>query len=179
MSSLPTDALSLLQLAAAPPRLVVHLELVHDVAVRLLTGLRKRWPALDIDAHAVAFGAATHDLGKALVPGELSGPGALHEALGRRWLEDHGVSPALARFAETHAWTPGAPLPLEDLLVALADRCWRGARVPSLEDAAVLALAARAGVDRWTAFEALDGLVERIAAGADARLERLRLAPLR
>lgn len=53
---LPEAAQRLLDLAAAPPRLVAHLRLVHDVAVVLLDGVLGRWPGLPVDREAVLFG---------------------------------------------------------------------------------------------------------------------------
>lgn len=39
----------------APPRLVAHLTLVHDVALRLVAGVAKAWPRLSFDKEAVAW----------------------------------------------------------------------------------------------------------------------------
>lgn len=79
-------------------------------------------PPLAFDRDAVLFGAATHDIGKTVHPGELSGPGSAHEEAGRQLLLDCGISPELARFAATHAsWTrPGTRT--EDLMVSMADK---------------------------------------------------------
>ncbi|KQV22861.1 MULTISPECIES: hypothetical protein [unclassified Kitasatospora] len=40
---------------AAPPRLVAHLRLVHDVAGRLLAGFAEVWPELTVDAEAARY----------------------------------------------------------------------------------------------------------------------------
>ncbi len=133
LHALPAFSANLLEDLRAPPRLVAHLTLVHDVAVRLVSLLRKRWPQLSVDAQAVAFGASLHDVGKAVVQQELSQPGHRHEALGEELLLARGVAPALARFARTHAEAPHEGLSLEDLLVTLADKVWKGAREESLE----------------------------------------------
>jgi hypothetical protein len=61
------------------------------------------WPQLSFDADAVSYGAATHDVGKALYPNELTGPGNQHESAGYRLLLDHGAPERRARFARTHA----------------------------------------------------------------------------
>jgi hypothetical protein len=92
LAPLPADVASLLARVSAPPRLVAHLTLVHDVALRLLPSLKKAWPQLEVDADAVAFGAATHDIGKASVTAELSAPGSSHEALGEALLLAAGWS---------------------------------------------------------------------------------------
>jgi HD superfamily phosphodiesterase len=65
--------------AGASPRLAAHLRAVYDVACQMIERLHARWPELDFDADAVRFGAATHDIGKAKHPDELSGPGSAHE----------------------------------------------------------------------------------------------------
>ncbi len=160
---LPPRARTLLETLAAPPRLGAHLRVVHDVAVTLTAWAR---PRADFDVPAVLFGAATHDIGKVRHPAELSGPGSAHELAGYSLLLSQGIEEASARFARTHgSWdVPGATL--EDLLVTLADKVWKGKRVPALEER----VAERLGGPRWETFLALDDELERIAAGADARL---------
>jgi hypothetical protein len=178
MEPLPARAATLLADVHAPPRLVAHLTLVHDVATQLVAAFRTRWPALAFDADAVCFGAATHDIGKAKHVAELSGPGSLHEDDGRRLLEERGVEPALARFAATHAqWS--AQSPLEDLLVSLADAVWKGKRRGELEDLVVARIASAAGVETWRAFTELDDVLGAVAAGADARIEWQNRHPVR
>src|SRR5688572_4321116 len=103
LTSLPSRASTLLEELDAPPRLRAHLTLVHDVALELVRQVRRRWPAFVFDAEAVAFGAAIHDIGKAMVREELSQPGSQHEALGERLLLERDIPPAVARFARTHA----------------------------------------------------------------------------
>ncbi len=150
----------------ASARLVAHLRLVHDVAWQL-TG---RLTALSFDREAVLYGAATHDVGKVVHPEELSVPGHRHEAAGRELLLARGVPARLARFAGSHAsWTDPATT-VEDHLVSLADKAWKGQRVPELEDLLIAELAVARGIERWAAFAALDDLIAEVAAGADARL---------
>ncbi|MBL1103951.1 HD domain-containing protein [Streptomyces sp. 5-8] len=167
---LPGRAALLLEEVDAPPRLVAHLRAVHDVAARLVEWVRRHCPSLEFDSEAVLFGAATHDIGKALHPAELSGPGARHEAAGRELLLTHGVPAGLARFAGTHAaWaTPG--IGVEDLLVSLADKVWKNKRVADLEDLVVARLAGADGRPRWEWFMALDEALTAIGDGADRRL---------
>ncbi|MEU2060560.1 HD domain-containing protein [Streptomyces sp. NPDC013455] len=166
---LPRRAAVLLEQVAAPPRLVAHLRAVHDVAAQLAEWVRQHCPALEFDADAVLFGAATHDIGKALHPAELSGPGARHEAAGRELLLAHGVPDRLARFAGTHAsWSAAAGV--EDLLVSLADKVWKNKRVPELEDLVVARLAGADGRERWAWFMELDEALTAIGEGADRRL---------
>ncbi|TDD69764.1 HDIG domain-containing protein [Actinomadura darangshiensis] len=152
----------------APPRLAAHLRAVHDVAAELVAWCGERHPSLAVDAEAVLFGAATHDIGKALHPAELSGPGAEHEEAGYALLRERGVEERLARFARTHASWDGAGV--DDLLVSLADKVWKAKRVPGLEQRVVDAIAAASGQEKWQVFIDLDDVCDRLAAGADERL---------
>ncbi|WP_435792327.1 HD domain-containing protein [Actinacidiphila glaucinigra] len=167
---LPPEVERLLRDVGAPPRLAAHLRLVHDVACELVDWVRRYSPDLVVDREAVLFGAATHDIGKALHVAELSGPGSAHETAGRALLLARGVAPRLARFAATHAsWTDGA-VTMEDLLVSVADKVWKGKRVTELEDLVVDRLAGATGEERWEVFLALDGFLGDVAADADRRL---------
>jgi hypothetical protein len=163
---LPETAAELLRDLAAPARLGAHLRLVHDVAWSLTDTLGRRWPALDFDTTAVLFGAATHDVGKVFHPEELSGPGSLHEPAGQTLLLRYGVPAHLARFAGSHgSWhEPGRGT--EDLLVSVADKVWKGQRVPALEEL----LGDRVGGAPWETYGELDDILQPLAAGAEERL---------
>lgn len=167
---LPPRVPPLLRDVCAPPRLAAHLRLVHDVACELVEWVGRYSPGLVLDRTAVLFGAATHDIGKALHVAELSGPGDSHEEAGRALLLAHGVEPRLARFAATHGSWTGDGSTVEDLLVSLADKVWKGKRVTDLEDLVVGRLAGATGSERWEAFLALDGFLDTVAADADRRL---------
>jgi hypothetical protein len=76
----------------------------------------------------------------------------------------------LARFAHTHSrWTDRAATN-EDLLVALADKVWKGKREQGLEQLVVGRLAAATGEEPWSIFMRLDEVLSRIAAQAEERL---------
>jgi putative nucleotidyltransferase with HDIG domain len=167
---LPERAARLLEDLDAPPRLAAHLRAVHDVAAELVDWMSRRHPGLAVDAEAVLFGAATHDIGKALHPPELSGPGAEHEHAGHGLLRERGVEERLARFARTHASWDDPGIGVDDLLVSLADAIWKAERVTRLEQRLVEVLAAASGQAEWEAFMDLDDICDRIAAGADGRL---------
>lgn len=167
---LPTAAQELLGKLGAPPRLAAHLRLVHDTAIEIVEGLRERFPMLSFDGVAVSVGAATHDFGKVLHPAELTGPGSRHEVDGPKLLEQHGVPPELARFARTHGAWSRETLPLEDLLVSLADTVWKGQRLDTLEAHVVAKIAETTGNESWEVFDKLDGLLEEIATDGDVRL---------
>ncbi|MFD0687152.1 HD domain-containing protein [Actinomadura fibrosa] len=167
---LPERAARLLEELGAPPRLAAHLRAVHGVAAELVAWAAERHPSLGVDPEAVLFGAATHDIGKALHPAELSGPGGEHEPAGYALLRERGVEERLARFARTHASWDGPDIGVDDLLVSLADKVWKGKRVPDLEGRIVDALVAASGAEPWQAFMDLDDVCDRLAAGADRRL---------
>ncbi|MFJ9863891.1 HD domain-containing protein [Streptomyces sp. NPDC101165] len=167
---LPERAAALLARVDAPPRLVAHLRAVHDVAAQLVDWMQRHCPGLEFDAEAVLFGAATHDIGKAVHVAELSGPGARHEEAGRGLLVKHGVEPGLARFAGTHASWTAAGIGMEDLLVNLADKVWKDKRVPELEDLIVGRLAGVDGREGWEWFLELDEVLVEIGEGAGRRL---------
>ncbi|MEV4149134.1 HD domain-containing protein [Amycolatopsis sp. NPDC049691] len=160
---LPPRARELLETLDAPPRLGAHLRVVHDVAVALTAWAADR---VAFDAGAVLFGAATHDIGKVRHPEELSGPGSAHGPAGYALLLSHGVPEGLARFAGTHGSWSAPDATVEDLLVSLADKVWKGKRVPDLESRVAGLLAG----EPWEAFLVLDDELSRIASEADARL---------
>ena len=165
---LPAEIQQLCETLGAPPRLIAHLRCVHDVATDLVEGLHRIFPTLAFDSHAVLFGAAVHDLGKVRHPNELTGPGSKHEEDGPAMLEEAGVSPSLSRFAGTHgAWNDS--LPLEDLLVALADAAWKG-RLPELEGAIARKIGTMLAIEEWKVFAEIDGLADQLAAAAQERL---------
>jgi HD domain len=147
----------------APPRLVAHLTLVHDAACELVQGLEDRFPGFHFDHGAVLFGASSHDLGKILHPAELSGPGHRHEDDGPTLLEPHGVPPHLTRIARTHATWDREPVEIEDLLVALADKVWKGQRNEILEGVIVDRIASATGITKWEVFSRIDEILASIA----------------
>ena len=168
---LPEAAADLLHAVDAPPRLIAHHILVHDTAVQLLDGLKQLLPKT-VDESAICFGAATHDIGKAVRLSELSKPGKTHEAAGRALLLERGVAGPYARFAVTH----GLPFDseannIEDLLVVLADKCWKGKRVNGLEERLARELAAAINEDFFEALLKLSDLIETITHGASSRLD--------
>ena len=156
---LPGTAAELLRAVDAPAGLGAHQRVVHDVAWSLTDALGRRRPDLEFDTTAVLFGAATHDIGKVVHPGELTGPGSAHEAAGEELLLRYGVPAHLARFAGSHGscWTrPSATL--DELLVSLADQIGTGNRVPDLENRVT------------EATGHLTDVLDALAAGASQRL---------
>lgn len=173
---LPSRATELLALVGANAYLMLHHQLVHDVAVQLLKAPLLR--AAAVDAEAIYFGAATHDIGKALVPRELSAPGKDHEHAGEQWLLGQGVPSRLARFARTHGLPDDADLDLSDLTVIAADNIWKGKRSAGHELALVTRVAAALQCDFWACESKLAELLDRLSAASETRLQLLGLAAL-
>lgn len=61
---------------------------------------------------------------------------------------------------------------LEELLVALADKLWKGVRNAELEQRVIEAVATALHKDRWHLFVELDTWFEEVAAGGTDRLQR-------
>jgi HD domain len=170
MRELPEQAREILLSLDAPPRLLAHHTMVHDVAMSLLDGLEANWPALSLDRAAVLFGAATHDVGKAIHQEELRGPGRRHEQDGSALLTAKGVPEELARYTRTHAqWSLVKDPPIEDLIVALANTIWTGARNERLEKLLIDRIVAFSGEPLWSVFAKFDDILLEILEGAGER----------
>lgn len=168
---LPSDVVTLLSRMSAPPRLFAHLILVHDVASSLVEQITHTFPNVPFDKDAVLYGAATHDFGKTVHVEELVQPGKVHEQHGLDLLQEMGVSAERARFAFTHGnWEALENVGLEDLLVALADNCWKGKRPEQLESRTVDLLSSISGRPTWDCYSELDEILGALAADADKRL---------
>lgn len=170
-AALPSEAVALLRRVSAPPRLIAHLILVHDVACRLVERSRESFPDVVLDGEAVSFGASIHDFGKAVVRNELVQPGKEHEKRGLELLRQMGISESRARFAYTHGnWDTITNPEFEDLIIALADNCWKGKRVDQLETKTIEFLSSRSGQPAWGCYSKLDEILEELSADADSRL---------
>ncbi|GGN35555.1 hypothetical protein FHR83_006199 [Actinoplanes campanulatus] len=167
---LPPEAVGLLVAVGAPARLGAHLRAVFAVARDLTGWLEAAHPAVVFDREAVLFGAATHDIGKVLHPEELSVPGSRHEPAGERLLLERGVPAGLARFAGTHGSWHDPRAGVDDHLVSVADKVWKGHRVEDLEQLLVRRIADVSGIAVWEAFMSLDDRLQGLAVGADDRL---------
>lgn len=166
----PQDAWAFLDGLGAPKRLITHLQMVEEAASALILELDRL--KLEFDSQFVRLGAAVHDAGKIQHPEELDQPGHLHENAGEAFLLDQGFAPAIARCCRSHAQFDEMQVSLEELIVALADKLWKGSRKAELELRVIDGVADRLGVTRWDVFEPLDACFERIASDADARLMR-------
>lgn len=164
------DTLALLSRLGASPWLVRHHELVLEAAVALCDELARH--GVPLDRSFVLAGAALHDAGKIVHPEEQHAPGHEHEAAGQVLLGEAGVSPQLARVCVTHASWDAPDRTLEDLVVALADKLWKGKRVDDLERLVVARVARSVGRSEWDVFAALDATFEAVAAAGPDRLAR-------
>ena len=168
---LPHDVEELLTKLNAPKLLKMHLLIVHDVAATLADAFQQAWITLPLDKDLVCFGAATHDIGKVLHQNELFGHGSRHEEDGPTLLMEYGYTLEQSRFARTHgSWSTESDLTLEDLLVALADTCWKGQRDSDLETTIAAMISQQIGVESWEIFLTLDDVLEEIASKAEERL---------
>lgn len=165
-----SDAYRLLKELGAPNRLVHHAQLVGEAADLLLRTLQ----ALDVkcDVRLIELGAILHDAGKIHHPQEFSESGSLHEQAGQALLLAHEVQPEIARCCASHrAWNmPGVSL--EERIVALADKLWKGKRDSALELNVIDEVAVSSGASRWDVFERLDSTFEQIAAEGAERIQR-------
>lgn len=100
------------------------------------------------------------------VPAELHTPGDRHELRGERLLLDAGISPRLARFARTHGRIDESAT-IEDRLVALADKLWRGRRDREIEDGVIAWLEDATGQPGWEIFRWIDALADELYVGVE------------
>jgi hypothetical protein len=165
------DGLALLRSLGATPWLVRHHELVVEAAVLLCHGLERALD-VDIDRETILLGASLHDAGKIVHPEEMSVAGTRHEAAGRELLVRSGVPAAIARFCVTHADWNGPDCTVEDGLVALADKLWKGKRDEALERHLVACIAKKTRREQWQIFDQFDAICEAVAADGPSRLAR-------
>ncbi|MFK8012689.1 MAG: HD domain-containing protein [Marinicellaceae bacterium] len=164
------DAFNLLEQLGAPEHLITHVTLVGEAADLILEVCDTL--NLTIDSEFVRMGVVLHDTGKIVHSHEMSGPGSNHEPEGEAMLLEKGVSQKLARCCMSHARWKEMECSLEELLIALSDKLWKGKRVASLELIVIDLVAKNLNVERWDIFEMLDTAFEKIAANGDERLSR-------
>ncbi len=164
------EAFALLERIGAPQRLLRHGELVCEAADLLIEGLVEL--RVPIHADFIRVGAVLHDAGKAIRPEELERPGNAHEPAGEQLLLQYGATTEIARVCRSHAQWRELETTLDELLVALSDKLWKGVRAEELEKLVIERIAALLKQQHWEAFAALDALFERVAVDSDSRLER-------
>ena len=164
------EAFELLRTLGASDRLLLHAEIVSDVALQLVQVCKKVNATIDVTL--VEIGAIIHDSGKIIHINELSEPGNKHEAAGNKLMLENGASELQARFCLSHAQFDHMRVSLEELTVALADKIWKGKRVIDLELKYVEQVALSSGKDHWEIYSGIDSSIESIASEGDIRLAR-------
>ena len=169
---LPPDAARICERLSAPPRLIAHLVLVHDAACTLIDCISAEFPKAHFDPDLVRFGAAIHDIGKTLHPDELTESGERkHQRAGFELLQTLDIPKERARFAWTHSnWTDREQITLEDLLVALADKSWKGKRIDALESLTADLLSVATARPKSDCYVKLVEIVQSLFQHADKKL---------
>lgn len=167
---LPKEITVLLESLNSPLRLKRHLRIVHTTASEILNQLIAEWPGLKLDQELILFGSATHDIGKTEITDELYESGKIHELTGMTILLNHGFTNEQSRFALTHGNWQDESLKIEDLLVALSDKIWKGNRIDDLEKLVGQKLSSMLNCDYWDVYVKLDSILSQIALGADEKL---------
>lgn len=164
------DSYRFLQYLGASPQLVQHVKLVGEAAEMLIFQFQKVGIAFDADL--IRSGVIFHDVGKILHPSELIEKGDKHEMAGELLLLSRGVDPKIARCCRSHGQWQKIECSFEELVVALADKLWKGQRITELENKTVSKAAARCNKDYWDLFIVLDGEFAKVALEGDLRLSR-------
>lgn len=170
MKELPKHIQNILTDNHAPPILQRHLTIVYNVALDITLQLTQTWSNLEIIEEEVLFGAASHDIGKIFEPKELQEKGNKHESIGYEFLIEMGISENLARFTKTHGNWTDKNLRIEDLIVTLADKIWKGKRINELEERLSEIISKNTTADYWSVYTKLDTIISEIIIGADNRL---------
>lgn len=161
------DALSLLNALGASASLIQHAKIVSEVAAQVLACLDL---SVDQIQHSVVLiGAMLHDVGKVKYPEELRQPGHQHELAGQQMLMALSIPEQIAEICVTHAgWQLAKST--EALVVALADKLWKGSRVPDLEDRIIRQLAEIKQQEFWSLYLTVEPCFDQIAEDAPTRL---------
>ena len=170
MLSSRSDAYELLDSLEAPEHLKRHVVLVGEAADLLISKCEELGVSLDFEF--IRVGVAIHDVGKTVHLNEMTGPGSEHEPEGEKILLERGVDPKVARVCLSHARWNEMKCSIEELLIALSDKLWKGKRVETLELYVIDELARILSVERWDIFSDLDAVFEDIATGGYERLQR-------
>ena len=170
LSKLPDKAQMLFEKLEIQGRLEKHLRIVHQTALELSEAIHSQWTSLVFNLYEVLFGAATHDIGKHLVKEELFKPGNKHQQAGYDLLVSENIEPSLARFALTHGSVLYNTLLIEDLIVIMADKLWKGKRIDELEEAFISKISKELSQDFWFIYTKAENIFSKLAEGADKRL---------
>ena len=164
------EAYDFLKQLDAPPRLIRHVYLVGEAADLLIHKFHQI--NLAFDENFVRLGVIFHDVGKIIYPQELVAQGNHHETEGEKLLISKGVNPLLARCCVSHARWKTMECSLEELIIALADKLWKGKRELDLEKLVIERISNSINQDFWSLFMELDSYFESIASQGEERLNR-------
>jgi putative nucleotidyltransferase with HDIG domain len=164
------DAFKLLKELNAPAHLITHVKLVSEAAEEIMAKLSNLGISLDYDFIRISI--ILHDIGKIIHISELSAPGHCHEEEGEKILLKLGVDPRIARCCLSHANYNKMICSTEELIIALADKLWKGKRDEALELMVIDEAAKELGRKRWDIYMDLDECFECVAAKGHERLSR-------
>lgn len=173
--STPDDAYRFLQDLGAPDRLLLHSQLVCEVAEKIAEQISNS--GVIINKRLVLLGAVLHDAGKICHPEELEGAGNRHEEAGESLLVEYGIAPDIARCCRSHGQWQTMNCSLEEYLIAISDTVWKGKRDSELEKRIGDIITERTGRDMWEVLIELDTLFESIASDGQKRLLRSQYRP--
>src|SRR5689334_22348071 len=152
------DAYSFLERLSAPPRLIHHAQVVEAVARDLVQAVQSL--GLQLDDDFVRVGAIVHDVGKIVHLEELENPGHLHESAGKRLPIDAGFPENIASACVWHANWRDPDLPIEYVVIALADKLWKGKREDELEALLISRVSEWMTLPQWEVFNCFDTAFE-------------------
>lgn len=164
------EAFEILKSFNAPEHLITHVSLVGEAATMIVDCLDSL--GVEFDSQFVESGVVLHDLGKVIHTQEMYEKGSKHENEGEQLLLGKGVDPKLARVCVSHGQWLNLECSLEELLIALSDKLWKGKRVQDLEEKVIKLVADTIHADYWDLFTTLDSCFEDIALKGDERLSR-------
>ncbi|WP_159025786.1 HD domain-containing protein [Aquimarina sp. Aq78] len=167
---LSKEVKNLLEQFDAPQRLIKHLTIVNSTAFYLVEQLKGEWPNLSLNEKEISFGASTHDIGKTVITDELYKKGKKHESEGFKILKEIGYEDTESRFTITHGNWENSNLQIEDLIVCLSDKIWKGKRINELEERITLKISELTKMDFWDVSMKLELILEKIAIGSDERI---------
>ncbi len=167
---LPKEIRDLLEQFDAPQILIKHLTIVNSTAFYIVKKLKTEWLNLVLNEKEILFGASTHDIGKAIITDELYKKGKKHESEGFKILKELGYNDQESRFTITHGNWENSDLKIEDLIVCLSDKIWKGKRINELEERITNKIAELTKTDFWDVSMKLELILEKIAIGSDDRL---------
>ncbi|AZA98514.1 HD domain-containing protein [Chryseobacterium joostei] len=167
---IPQNIQSILDDLHCPILLNRHLILVYNLGLDLTEKIIFEFPTLRLLTDEIVFGTATHDIGKIIEKNELREKGKQHEQTGYKILMDYGIKENLARFTITHGDWENENLAIEDLIVTLADKIWKGQRIDKLEEKVIAEISKLTNIDYWTVYLKIDNIISQIINGSDKRL---------